>query len=78
MVGSDCFGGGPQTALLHSDLGRNSSFFLNFFFFERERERQSASGGGAERGRQNPKQAPGSEPPAQSPTWGSNPGTMRS
>ena len=40
----------------------------------REREKQSMSGGGAERERetQNPKEAPGSEPSAQSPTRGSN------
>ena len=36
------------------------------FIVERERETQ------------NPKQAPGSELSAQSPTWGSNPQTMRS
>ena len=36
------------------------------------------SGGGAERETQNLKQAPGSEPSAQSPTQGSNPGTARS
>ena len=38
------------------------------------------SGGGAEREMetQNLKQAPGSEMSAQSPTWGSNPGTVRS
>ena len=34
------------------------------------RERGCTSGGGAERGRQNPKQAPGSELLAQSLTWG--------
>ena len=42
--------------------------FTQFF----ERQRQSVSGGGAEREReretQNPQQAPGSEPSAQSPT----------
>ena len=35
----------------------------------RGRERHSASGGGAERGRQNLKQAPGSKLSAQSPNW---------
>ena len=47
---------------------------------ERERERQSVSGGGAERERemQNPKQAPGAELSAQSPTRGSNSKTVRS
>ena len=50
----------------------------------RDTERQSTSRGGAERererqtDRQNPKQAAGSEPSAQSLTQGSNPGTMRS
>ena len=33
---------------------------------------------GKERGRQNSKQAPGSELSVQSPTWGSNSGTVRS
>ena len=37
---------------------------------ERERER--------DRDTQNPKQVPGSELSAQSPTWGSNPQTVRS
>ena len=51
--------------------------FLCFFFLIFERE--SISGGGAERERetQNPKQTPGSELSAQSPTQGSNPLTMR-
>ena len=56
-------------------------FFL-MFIFEREKESACtcASGGGAERERktQTPKQAPGSEPSAQSPTQGSNSQTMRS
>ena len=39
---------------------------------ERERERER------ERETQNLKQAPGSELSAQSPTWGSNPQTVRS
>ena len=48
-----------------------------FFFFQRlfyfwDRERQSMNGGGAERETQNRKQAPGSEPSAQSLTRGSN------
>ena len=48
----------------------NDFFFFNvYFIFERERERQSVSGGGAKReGDRIPKQAPGSEPSAQSPT----------
>ena len=43
-----------------------------FIFFEREREtaRVQAGDGQREKETQNPKQAPGSEPPAQSPTWG--------
>ena len=56
--------------------------FFNVYFWEREREseRASMSGGGAERERetQNPKQVPGSEPSAQSPTWGSNPRILTS
>ena len=60
-----------------------SPYPFNFFFnvlFIFERQRQSTSGGGAERERetQNPKQAPGSELSAQSPTLGSNSGTVRS
>ena len=43
-----------------------------YYLFLRERERQSGSGGGVERGRQNPKQAPGSDLSAQSPKWGLN------
>ena len=47
---------------------------------ERKRERQNESGGGVERERetQNPKQAPVSEPSAQSPMRGSNSQTVRS
>ena len=44
--------------------------FFNVYLFLRERER--------ERETQNPKQAPGSEPSAQSPTRGSNSQTARS
>ena len=58
------------------------SYASIFFIFERD----SASGEGAERegkerrerGAQNPKQAPGSELLAQSPSCGSNPLTVRS
>ena len=54
-------------------------FFL-MFIFEREREHTCVRvrGGGAERGRgrQDLKQAPGSELSAQSPTWDSNPRTV--
>ena len=53
--------------------------FLNVYSFLRDRERQIMSGEGAEReGDTELKQAPGSEPTAQSPTWGSNPQTVRS
>ena len=52
-------------------------FFNVYSFFDRER--QSASGEGQrERETQNPRQAPGSELSAQSPTWGSNSPTARS
>ena len=51
--------------------------FLTFIYFW-DRESQSMNGGGSERGRQNLKQAPGSELSAQSPTWGSNSWTTRS
>lgn len=53
-------------------------FFFNVYLFLRERETECEPGSGRERGRQNPKQAPGSELSAQSPTWGLNPRTMRS
>ena len=59
--------------------------FKKFFFeylFLRERDRQTdrvrAREGQRKRETQNPKQAPGSELSAQSPTRGSNPRTMRS
>ena len=54
------------------------------FIFEREREREREReteykwGRGRERGRQNLKQAPGSELSAQSLAWGSNFGMARS
>ena len=48
------------------------------YFWEREREIVWAGKGQKERETRNPKQAPGSEPSAQSPTWGSNSQTMRS
>ena len=67
----------PELALLI----RNSFFFncfFNVYLFLRERESESEQGRGKERGRQNPKQAPGSELSAQSPTWGSNSQAVRS
>ena len=50
------------------------------FIFDRERERETEheQGRGRERGKQNGKQAPGSELSAQSPTQGSNSQTGRS
>ena len=51
------------------------NIFLVFIF---ERERESEQGRGRERGRQNLKQAPGSELSAQSQTRGSNSQTVRS
>ena len=60
-------------------LEDKSELFLVLMLFILQRERQNTSGGrGRARETQNPKQAPGSEPSAQSPTWGSNPGTVRS
>ena len=52
--------------------------FFNVCLFLRETGRQSERGRGRDRETQNLKQAPGSEPSAQSPTRGSNPRTMRS
>ena len=56
--------------------GAKIAFFILFFnvhsFFEKERERESMSMGGAERGTQNPKQAPGFELSAQSRIRGQN------
>ena len=54
-------------------------FFLTFIhFWETERDRVWEGEEQRERETQNVKQAPGSEPPAQSPTQGSNPPTARS
>ena len=54
-------------------------FFLMFYFiFERQREREPEQGRGIEREAQNRKQAPGSEPSAQSPMWDSNSQTASS
>ena len=53
-------------------------FFKHLFVFETERDRARAGEGQRERKTQNPKQAPGSELSAQSPTWGSNSQTARS
>ena len=48
-------------------------FFNVYLFFERERETECERERGRERETQNPKQAPGSELSAQSPTCGLNP-----
>ena len=69
--------------LSHLGTPENISFlFFSLLFFSLQHlftfERQSMSRGGAERETQNPKQAPGSELSAQSPTRGSNSQTVRS
>ena len=48
-------------------------FNVYLFIFEKERDRAGAGEGQRERETQNPKQAPGSEMSAHSPTRGSNP-----
>ena len=53
-------------------------FNVLMFIFGREKERERAGEGQRAREIQNPKQAPGSELSAQSPTRGSNPQTVRS
>ena len=68
--------------LVYLEPVRANSFhllLLNVYLFLRGRETES-EWGGAEREwkTQNPKQAPGSELSAQSPTRGSNPQTVRS
>ena len=54
------------------------SDFFNVYLFLRQRETEHEQGRGRERETQNPKQAPGSEPSAQSPMQGSNSWTARS
>ena len=77
------------TSLCHEVSGRGSEkrgasfFFFSFFFFKvylflGQRETAWMGEGQRERETQNRKQAPGSEPSAQSPTWGSNSRTARS
>ena len=51
-------------------------FFFNIYSFLRDIEHEW--GRGRERETQNPRQAPGSEPSAQSPTWGLNSQTASS
>ena len=53
-------------------------FYVSLFLRKRERDRVQAGEGQRKRETQNPKQAPGSELSAQSPTWGSNSRTVRS
>ena len=58
--------------VLRHQTGLFLKIFKNvLFIFETERDRARAGEGQRERETQNPKQAPGSEPSAQNPTWGS-------
>ena len=57
-------------------LSMSLSFSFNVYLFLRERDRALAGKGQGERETQNPKQAPGSEPSAQTPMWGSNSQTV--
>ena len=63
-------------------IGHDTFFLFKkiflIFIFERERDRAQVGEGQRERETQNPKQAPGSELSAQSPTWDSNSRTARS
>ena len=52
--------------------------FIYFWERDRQTDRMWAEEGWRERETQNPKLAPGSQLPAQSPTWGSNTWTVRS
>ena len=54
------------------------NFFTFIYFWETGRDRAQVGEGHRKIGTQNPKQAPDSELSAQSPTWGSNPQTVRS
>ena len=54
------------------------NLFFNVYLFLGQRETEHERGRGRERETQNWKQAPGSEPSAQSPTRGSNSRTVRS
>ena len=53
-------------------------FIFLFYIYLSLRDTEHEQGRGRERETQNPKQALGSEPSAQSPTWGLNPQTGRS
>ena len=59
-------------------LEERTCFIQHLFIFGTERDRAWTGEGQRERETQNQKQAPGSEPSAQSPTRGSNPRTARS
>ena len=70
---------GMTPYLIHSLWYCHSLKILFMFIYFWDREKQSMSGEGQwARETQNPKQVPGSERSAQSPTWGLNPPTMRS
>ena len=68
----------PVSLLAFTIISFKKNFFFNVYLFLGQRETEHERGRGRERGRQNRKQAPGSEPSAQSPTWGSNSRTARS
>ena len=71
--------GSPQGEVL--TLSTTISIFfelLNVFFLFFESDRAQAGEGQRETETQNRKQAPGSEPSAQTPTWGSNSRTVTS
>ena len=64
---------GEQSIVLFKNI-----YIFNVYFCERQRERVRAGEGQRERETQNPRQAPGSEPSAQSPMQGSKPQTVTS
>ena len=61
-----------RSPLLSEFLFKKILFNVYLLLRERERERASEQGRGRETGKQNPKQAPGSELSAKSQTQGSN------
>ena len=66
----------PYVASLFFTYFFKTIFFNVYSFFDGDRARVGE--GQREREAQDPKQAPGSEPSARSPTRGSNPRTVRS